>query len=202
MPLFKKKSREPEARPMVGLAAPVVVQDGDLERVSELMQLFNRGIGSDAGMRSFGVSFNRAGGFISDMNALDAVRDLGPEATKRPWFWLAAVEREALVHGNLLLIAQIALMSQYWSTQIAPLLTQADWFDGIVDSPSESARAQIHMVALQAVPELTADTVVLKNATGAINAGQVLVSSAEEVLKVERLVDPATAAAARQLLGQ
>lgn len=202
MPLFGKKNREPEVRTMVGFGAPVVVQDGDLERVSELMQLFNRGVGSDAGMRSFGVAFNRAGGFISDMNALDAVRDVGPDATKRPWFWLFAVEREAMAQGNVLLIAQIALMSQYWSTQIAPLLTTADWFDGIVDSPSESALAQIHTLALQAVPGLTSDTVVLKNATGAINAGQVLFSSAQEVLKVEGLVDPSMAAAARQLLGQ
>ena len=200
MPLFGKKSREPEVRSMVGLAAPVTVQDGDLERVSELMQLFNQGVSSDSGMRSFGVALNRAGGFISDMNSLHAVRELGPDATKRPWLWLAAVQREALAQGNVLLVARIALMTQYWSTQIAPLLTQADWFDGIVDNPSPGACAQIHTVAQQAVPELAADTVVLENATGAINAGQVLVSSAAEILKVEALVDPSTAATARQIL--
>jgi hypothetical protein len=189
--MFRRKTQESAPTAKVGLAAPIVVQDGDLDRVRSLMIQFNQGVGTDAGIRSFGVAFNRAGGFLSDMNALDAVRT-NPDATKRPWLWIAAVAREASVQGDTMLVAQIALMAQFWNSQIAPNLGSADWFDGIVDSISEGARAQIFSVALQAVPALPADVVVMENQTGLLKAG--------DVLAVESLVDAGLADRARQIL--
>jgi hypothetical protein len=198
--MFRRKGQESSPTAKVGLAAPVVVEDGDLDRVRSLMVQFNQGVGTDAGTRSFGVAFNRAGGFISDMNSLDAVRD-NPDATKRPWLWLAAVAREASVEGDAMLVAQIALMTQFWNSQIAPKLGTADWFDGIVDTISDGARAQVFSVALQAVPALPTDAIVMENQTGVLRAEDVLALSAGEVLSVESLVDAGVADHARQILG-
>jgi hypothetical protein len=199
--MFRRKAQEPTPTPTVkiGLAAPIVVEDGDLDRVRSLMLQFNQGVGTDAGIRSFGIAFNRAGGFLSDMNALDAVRT-NPDATKRPWLWVAAVAREALVEGDTMLVARIALMTQFWNAQVAPKLGPADWFDGIVDRISDGARAQIFSVALQALPTLPAEQIVMENQSGVLKAGGVLALSAGEVLAVETLVEAGVADRARQIL--
>ena len=197
----KRKNQDLAPVPKVGLAAPVVVQEGDLERARSLMAQFNQGVGTDAGLRGFGVAFNRAGGFISDLDAIHAVRD-NPDALSRPWFWAAAVAREALSHGDALLVAQIALMTQFWDSQIGPHLGMADYFDGIVVMASDGAKAQVFAVAMQALPTLPGDTVVMENTTGVRRAADVLTLSAGELLKVEGLVNANTAATARQVLGR
>ena len=202
MALFGRKKREQTEALAVGLAGPVVVQEGDVEHVRQLMTQFNLAIGSDAGIRKFGVDLNRAGGFISDVNTVRAVQQLGPDALQRPWLWLAAVARQALAQGDRLLVAQIALMAQFWDQQIAPNFTAADAFDGIVDTMKDPARAQLFSVALEALPALPADTVVMENPTGTLRVGEVLILAYAEGLRVQELVDPSTLASARELLGR
>jgi hypothetical protein len=197
--MFKKKDQQSVPTTAVGLGAPIVVESGDLERVSALMVEFNRVFDTGGDIRSFGISFNRAGGFISDMNALDAQRD-NPDALKRPWLWLAAVELEAAGQGQALLVAQIALMTRYWHNEVAPQLGMADWFDGVVDAISDSARAQIFAVALPVIANMPPDTVVMENATGSLNALDVLRLSAGEILTVENWIDPGVVASARTIL--
>ncbi len=158
-------------------------------------------MGTNDGLRSFGVAFNRAGGYLSDSNTLSAVRT-NPEATKRPWYWLAAVARDAFAEGENMLVAEIALMTQFWNSQIAPKLGTADWFDGIVDSISDRARVEIFSVALDALPLLPSDAVVMENQTGVLYVHEVLGLSAGEILSVESQVDPGTAASAREILGR
>jgi hypothetical protein len=139
------------------------------------MNQFSRAVGSDSALRAFGVAFNRAGGYTSDANSLDAVRKLGPEATKRPWLWLAAVAREALAQGDQLLVARIALAAWFWDTQITPLFGIADFLDGIVDSLSIEARAQLFSVGRQALSGIPADTVVMETSVATMCADDVLV---------------------------
>ena len=201
MAIFGKKRTESSNAPSVGLAAPIVVEPGDIERVRTLLAQFNQAVGTNDELREFGVAFNRAGGYLSDTNSLAAIRT-NPEATKRPWYWLAAVARDAFIEGDGMLVAQIALMTQFWNSQIAPKLGTADWFDGIVDSSSERARAEIFSVALEALPLLPSEAVVMENQTGVLHVHEVLGLSAGEVLAVESLVDPTTAASARQILGR
>lgn len=201
MALFGRKSQPASAAPAIGLAAPVAVLAGDVDRVRSLMAQFNQGVGNGARLRSFGIDFNRAGGFISDMNTMDAMQ-VNREATNRPWFWLAAVARAALAEGDRLLVAQVAYMTRYWDVEIAPQLGPADWFDGIVDTPSERARAEIYSVAVEALPGLPADTEVMANTTGSVSAAAVLVMSAGEALRVESFLAPEVVAVARRTLGR
>ena len=200
MALFGRKKREQTEVLAVGLAAPVVVQEGDLEHVRQLMTQFNSAVGSDASIRRFGVDLNRAGGFTSDVNTVRAVQQLGPDALQRPWLWLAAVARQALAQGDRLLVAQVALMAQFWDQQIAPHFTAAEAFDGIVDRMKDPARAQLFSVALEALLVLPADTVVMENPTGTLRAGDVLVLAYVEAQRVEEFVDPSTVANAREVL--
>ena len=196
--MFRRKAQESTDK--VGLAAPIVVESGDLDCVRSLMIQFNQGVGTDAGLRSFGIAFNRAGGFRSDIEALDAVRLIGPTALKRPWLWIAAVAREAAIQEDAMLVAQIALMTSVWDNQIAPKQRPADILDGIVDRISDVARAQIFSVALQVLTAMSEDAVVMENPTGVVKAGDILTVSANEVLAVEALVDVATVDLAREIL--
>lgn len=175
MGLFGKKVPQPAAGPAIGLAAPVIVKDGDLGRVRDLMDQFSRAVGSDSALRAFGVSLNRAGGYMSDANSLDAVQKIGPAATKRPWLWLAAVAREALAQGDQLLVGKIALAAWFWDTQITPHLGIADFLDGIVDSLSGESRAQLFSAGRQALSGLPADAVVMETSIATMRADDVLV---------------------------
>lgn len=85
---------------------PMVVTDSDVQRAATLMDQFSRAPGNDGALRAFGVALNQAGGFVSPQDILDAVFVAGPEATKRPWLWLAAVTRAALGQGDHLLVAR------------------------------------------------------------------------------------------------
>jgi hypothetical protein len=200
MTLFGTKRPTVESRPATGLGAPVLVKEGDIATVAELMQQFNRSVGDGAAERSFGIAFNRAGGYVSSIDAVNAsgIKD----ALMRSWLWLAAVSRAALAQDNSLLVAQIAVMTAIWSEQIAPNLGAVDMFDGVLMNPSPSARAQIHSLALEGIPALPADSLIFENPTGVISADIVMELSAGEILKLQDLAEPATVAKARQWLGR
>jgi hypothetical protein len=200
MTLFGKKRPAVEPRPATGLGAPVLVKGGDIAAVAELMQQFNRSVGDGAAERRFGIAFNRAGGYVSSIDAVNAsgIKD----ALTRPWLWLAAVSRAALAQDNSLLVAQIAVMTAIWTDQIAPNLGGVDMFDGVLMKPSPSARAQIHSLTLEAIPAMPADSVIFENPTGVISADIVMKMSASEILKLQDIAEPVTVAKARQLLAQ
>lgn len=200
MGLFDRKEKQ-VVLPTRGLASPIVVRDGDIALVDRLLQDFEAAVGTDGPLRSFGVAFNRAGGFVSDMDTLDAVR-LVAEATKRPWYWIGAVSEAALAEGDCLLPAKVGVMAQFWNSQIAPLLGPADWFDGIVDSISPRAAAQIYAAALLGACHLEPDAVLMSNPTGTVQAGPALLLLSTEVLKVEEHSPTDAVAYARQVLGR
>jgi hypothetical protein len=159
----------------VGRPQPFVAGDGAVQRAKALMYQFSRAPGNNDALRAFGVALNQAGGFASPADILDAVRVGGPEATKRPWLWLAAAARQALGQGDRLLVAQIALASWFWSTQIAPMLGPADSLDGIVDRPSGDALVQIFAAGREAIAGLPADMVIMQTPIATLLARDVLV---------------------------
>ena len=181
MGIFGKKT--PPAPPMrttppaeaAGPPQAMVVTGGDVQRAAALMDQFSRAPGNDGALRAFGVALNQAGGFVSPQDILDAVFIAGPEATKQPWLWLAAVTRTALGQGEHVLVAQIALASWFWSTQIAPLLGPADSLDGIVDSPSGDALEQIFAAGREAISSLPIDMVIMETPIATLLARDVLV---------------------------
>jgi hypothetical protein len=155
-------------------ARPMVVTDNDIQRAATLMDQFSRAPGNDGALRAFGAALNQAGGFVSPRDILDAVFVAGPEATNRPWLWLAAVTRAALGQGDHLLVAQIALASWFWSTQIAPLLGSADSLDGIVDSPSGDALDEIFAAGREAISRLPIDMVIMETPIATLLSRDVL----------------------------
>lgn len=177
MGLFSKKSSSEPSTPVTPVTAQArvtAVRDGDVERAAALMHQFSQAPGSDQAVRAFGVELNRAGGFASPPDILEAVRVGGPGATKWPWLWLAAVAREALARNERLLVAQLALATWFWSTQIAPNLGIADSLDGIVDAPSGEAVTQLYAAGREALSGLPLDTVVMETPIATLLAADVL----------------------------
>jgi hypothetical protein len=204
MGLFSNRGRVPASvPPREGLAAPVNVNEGDLDLVGELMTQFERAVGSDAGLRALGLAVNRAGGFKSFEESLRLV-NLGLDAnvlTDRPWRWLAAVARQASQAGDLLLVGQVALFTQFWSVQVAPNLRGPDWLDGLISGPSDLARAEIFSLALHALPAIDRATIIAENHTGTLRANDVLMLSAAQVSQLPNFVSRTTADLAQQILG-
>ena len=105
MSIFGKKT--PPAPPVpaappaeaAGPPRPMAVTSGDVQRAGALMDQFSRAPGDDGALRAFGVALDQPGGFVSPQDILDAVF-IGPEATKRPWLWLAAVTRPGARPGR------------------------------------------------------------------------------------------------------
>jgi hypothetical protein len=138
------RPRDPEPAPPSQPTA-LTVTDADLDPARRLADQFTRAVGSgDAALREFGQAWDECRGVTSNPNLLvtTVARD-GATTLQRPSQWLVAVSRLALVRGDLLLVARLAVIAQMWTTQADP--SGDRWFlDGVaVGELRPEVRAQV-----------------------------------------------------------
>jgi hypothetical protein len=199
--LFGKKKREPsEAAQRV--LAPVVVDDGDLQRADQVLERFERAVGNDAAMRAAALAIAQAGGVPSQEEALMLQIDTGQTGMDRPWRWLAAVDREAERRGDYGLVVRVSLFVMFWMTQIDPHLQLADRLDMQLDRTPRSVLAEVYSISLRVLPTLDPNGVVVDQQSGSMRVRQLLVGCAQQALGVEELLDADSVAAARQVFAR
>lgn len=153
--------------PHTGLLAPVIVNQGDIEKVDELLGILDEAIAQRSTDRTydFGIQLNRAGGFpnIDGMSkyeygeAMLEVTKAGAAAFQRPWLWLAAVAREALgrsmqahTGSDVRLVGRISAATWIWTVEFAPKMNAGAFFEGVVTAPDRTSLAQIFSTGIQA----------------------------------------------------
>ena len=111
MPLFRnfgKKSTR--AEPTRDPVTAITVDDADLRRADQVVQRYLRAVGTtDAEIRAAELAISQAGGELSIQQSIELAARTGDPGLGRPWFWLAAVAREAQHRGDRDLVARISL---------------------------------------------------------------------------------------------
>lgn len=193
MSFFKKK--EPaRAEPAKDPIAAITVNDDDLRRADEVVQRFLRAVGTtDAEIRAAELAISRAGGELSIEQSLELAARTGDPGLGRPWFWLAAVTREAQHRGNRDLVARISLFFMFWQTTVAPLLGPGDRFEPLSYGPPESACVEVYTMAILTLPDMDLDAIVASNQSGTMNVETVLLGCAQQALPLVPHLDPIVA---------
>jgi hypothetical protein len=201
MALFDRKKTEPSPA-VQRVLAPVVVEDGDLQRADQLLEQFEQAVGDDAATRYAAQAIAQAGGVPSFEQALHIQMETGQTGMDRPWRWLAAVDREAERRGDCGLVARISLFVTFWIMQIDPHLQLGDRLDMQLEKPPRSVLAEVYTIGLRVLPRLDPNAVVVDHPTGTMRVQQLLVGCAQQALGVEELLDSDSVAAARRVLAR
>jgi hypothetical protein len=190
----------PQPSHIDSLLAPATAEPGDGDKVSSLLDILDSAISrrSTDLTYDFGIALNRAGGFpnTSDMSKYEAaavileISQAGGPALQRPWLWLAAVARDALVQGDMELVRRISMSTWIWSVEFAPKLNMGAFFEGVVTTPAAASLAQIYTTMIRAAM--------------ISNEDNQLVSAARHISSIvidqlHNLVEPDVLASARQL---
>jgi hypothetical protein len=177
---------------------PFVADDQIVARVAQLMVMWNDAVGNDAMMRATARSISSAAG----LNELDEAV-MNPALLQRPWKMLAAVIHRAAQSGDNILVGRILGFISLWSTQIAPHLRPADWFDMLLDKVPPAIEADIASVAFSPLRQLPDNTIIFHNATGSVTAADLRIAAAQLLVGATAKgvsVDDTLLSAARSLL--
>lgn len=199
MSFFKKK--EPaRAEPARDPIAAITVNNDDLRRADEVVQRFLQAIGTtDTEIRAAELAISRAGGELSIEQSLELTVRTGDPGLGRPWFWLAAVTREAQHRGNRDLVARISLFFMFWQTAIAPILGPGDRFEPLSYGPPKAACVEVYTMAILTLPDMDLDAVVASNQSGTVNVRTILLGCAQQALPLIPHLDPIVARMVKQL---
>jgi hypothetical protein len=199
MSFFKKK--EPaRAEPTKDPIAAITVNDDDLRRADEVVQRFLRVIDTtDAEMKAAELAISQAGGELSIEQSLELTVRTGDPGLGRPWFWLAAVTREAQHRGSWDLVARISFFFMFWQIAIAPQLGPGDRFEPLSYGPPEAACVEVYTMAILTLPRMDLDAIVTSNQSGTANVRTVLFGCARQALPLVSHLDPAVANIVKQL---
>lgn len=148
------KRADPPRMPASGLAAPVSVELGDKDRVRRLLLQFEDAVGDDAAVRYFARELNEAGGWKSAVDTTRAVGTWGSDVVHRPWRWVAAVARAVLQEGDAMTAARIAVMAEFWRSEIVPRQVVADQLDGEIGAPPQDVFVELCHIGLAALSTL------------------------------------------------
>ncbi|WP_406277934.1 hypothetical protein OHT93_36040 [Streptomyces sp. NBC_00191] len=190
MGLFRKKT-PPQAVPR-----PLTVDDEDLANAAHLLPRFLVAM-DDRGVRMGALAIAEAAGALSLQEATLAQMRTGDSGVDRPWKWLTAVGREAHRQGNGELVAQVALFTLLWVMNVQPKAGFADHMDMKMDDPSSEVLADIYSLALEALPRLDPDIVMVNHPEGVMTAETTLVACAQQALSLGQLLEPGVLESAR-----
>jgi hypothetical protein len=157
---------------------PFVANDQIVARVDDLMNRWNDAVGNDAKMRATASDISSAAGIDEKFYMSGAWIGNPAMVHERPWQMLAAVAQRAAEQGNYVLAGRIFGFVSLWSTQIAPSLRPADWFDMRLDKVPPALEAEIAVIGFNSLRQLPKDQTIFSNTTGTATAGELLPAAA------------------------
>ena len=175
---------------------PFIADDQIVAQVARLMTMWNDAVGSDAKMRATASGISSAAGLNDLQQAIS-----NPSLIERPWKMLAAVALRANQTGDPGLAARIFGFTHFWSTQIAPQLRPADWFDMRLDKVPPILETEIASIAIGSLRQLAADQVIFGNATGSMTAGDLKLAAANVLVRAQSQGVPVSDTAMAQARG-
>jgi hypothetical protein len=124
----------------------------------------------DAQVRYAIAEFIRASGRPSLLEAIDLMQR-EPDVIHRPWIWLGAVIRDAATAGDDRLAAAGLFWACYWTSQLVPRMSGADFIGVELDPIPPAFKAVIAAEGIPAARRLPPDFAIVGDATGDILAG-------------------------------
>jgi hypothetical protein len=201
MPLFGNLGKKPtKVEPAKDPVTAIAVDDADLRRADQVVQRYLCAVGTtDAEIRAAELAISQAGGELSVQQSIELAARTGDPGLGRPWFWLAAVAREAQHRDDRDLVARISLFFMFWDTSIAPTLGPGDRFEPLSYGPPEAARVEVYTLAILTLPGMDLNTVIVSNQSGTMNVETVLLGCAQQALPLESHLDPIVAKMVKQI---
>lgn len=169
MALFKKKKRQ-VSQPMVPAWSPTV----DLATARPaVFSLANAHVSNDMQVRAAIADFVRLSERPSTEDtyqfAAELIRD--PECTRRPWAWLAAVMRDASAAGDHHLAAAALSWACYWTSDLVPRNSMAEFIVLELDPIPEPRKAEILSLGVAAAKQLPVGFAVVGDEINSVRAG-------------------------------